>query len=204
MPASWGVRLTTNICEFCQKTSLLKWRRWRFRHKTGDQINRILLFTSKIFLLGGIQLLFRKQVVNPNLWLLWQEKQSVDMSFIHDGNSWFDRTRQGLIENLSFTCWQECAALCWESSSCANGLPSQRNQRCVSVISFRCVFVALVTLNRKTDGERRLNWERKLLRLLRWPQNDWVLGLFQLLHCRAASACEYQINLQRLIDLLSL
>ncbi len=30
------------------------------------------------------------------------------------------------------------------------------NQRCVSVISFRRVFVALVKLNRKTDAERRL------------------------------------------------
>lgn len=44
----------------------------------------------------------------------------------------------------------ERAALCWENSSCANGLP-QRNQWSVSVISFRRVFVALV----KTEQEGR-------------------------------------------------
>ena len=34
---------------------------------------------------------------------------------------------------------------------------------------------------------------RKLLWLFSEPQNDWVLGVFQLLHCWAASTCEYII-----------
>lgn len=59
-----------------------------------------------------------------------------------------------------------------------------------------CLLVALVTLNRKTDEARRLNSERKLLWLLCQPQNDRVLGLFQLLHCRAATACEYELNME--------
>lgn len=68
--------------------------------------------------------------------------------------------------------------------------------QCLTSISFWPVFVAEVTLNRKTSEERRLSCERKLLWLLCQPQNDRVLGLFQLLHCRAATACEYEINME--------
>lgn len=60
-------------------------------------------------------------------------------------------------------------------------------------------FPACVCGSGKTEQEEhwetRLKWEGKLLRLLRRPQNDWVLGLFQLLHCRAATTCEYEINM---------
>lgn len=48
----------------------------------------------------------------------------------------------------------------------------QRELSGALVISFLVVFLALVTLNRKTDGERRLKAERKLLWLLLKPQND--------------------------------
>lgn len=67
---------------------------------------------------------------------------------------------------------------------------------------FSPAFVALVTTNRKTGSVRRLSWERKLLRLLCRPQNDWVLGLFQLLHRRAATAGESEISTDvRSVDL---
>lgn len=62
-------------------------------------------------------------------------------------------------------------------------------------LCFSPAFVVLVTTNRKTGSVRRLSWERKLLRLLCRPQNDWVLGLFQLLHCRAATAGESAISM---------
>lgn len=97
--------------------------------------------------------------------------------------------------NMKTTCWQEWAALCWESSSRANSLP-RINQSSAPLIGFRRVFVALVAVNRKRKAGRRLSGERKLLWLLHQPQNDWVLGLFQLLHCWAATACEYDINME--------
>lgn len=58
------------------------------------------------------------------------------------------------------------------------------------------VFVTVLTLDRKANAARHLSWERKLLWLLCQPQNDRVLGLFQLLHCRAATACKYEINME--------
>ncbi|KAG8001442.1 hypothetical protein GBF38_007100 [Nibea albiflora] len=66
----------------------------------------------------------------------------------------------------------ECAALRWESSYCTNSLP-RINQPPVSVISFRRVFVGSGNAEqedrREETSEQR---ERKLLRLLRQPQND--------------------------------
>lgn len=60
---------------------------------------------------------------------------------------------------------------------------------CLRLLRFSPAFAVLVTTSRKTDAER------KLLRRLCWPQNDWVLGLFQLLHCWAATAGEYENNM---------
>lgn len=50
------------------------------------------------------------------------------------------------------TCQQVCGALKWDKTFRANGLPP-RSHWPVSVISFRRVFVALVTRNRKTGVE---------------------------------------------------
>lgn len=117
------------------------------------------------------------------LWLLVtkRQKNKWDIMYNCDCYGWFEKICPNFTKIIffapTFTFWQECAVLCWEISSCANSLP-QGNQSCVSVISFRGVLVALVTVNRKTDAQRRLNRQRKLLRLLRHPQNDWILGLF--------------------------
>lgn len=53
---------------------------------------------------------------------------------------------------LLLTCQQVCGALKWDKTFRANGLPP-RSHWPVSVISFRRVFVVLVTRNRKTGVE---------------------------------------------------
>lgn len=56
------------------------------------------------------------------------------------------------------------------------------------------VFVGLVAAEQEDGQLRRLSRERKLLWLRRQPQYDWVLGLLQLLHRRAATASEYDMD----------
>lgn len=122
----------------------------------------------------------------------WHEKQSLDTMDNLDANDQFFIVCRYSLQNgmwFHFSSLGVCCPVLGERFSCQR---STRDKPVADVYQF----VALVKLNRKTDAESRLSWERKLLWLLCQPQNDWVLGLFQLLHCRAAAACEYEINME--------
>lgn len=62
----------------------------------------------------------------------------------------FNRKKDWFFFPTPFTCWQECAALCWENGSCANGLPQDKPEVCVCH-----QFPACVCGSGKTEQEDR-------------------------------------------------
>lgn len=133
------------------------------------------------------------------LWLVNRNTWSLDLVENHICNRKFDKICQHFLEAFCFIFSfipHVSPGLCYPVGKTVL-VPTvhPRETSGESLSSASCVSGSGSSEQEERRWERRLNRERKLLRLLLQPQNDWVLGLLQLLHCRAATTREYQINL---------